>query len=656
MGIVYKARDSHLDRFVALKLLPANKLGDRGRKLRFMQEAKAASALNHPNIVHVYDIAESDGVQFMAMEFVKGRTMAELIGRHGLRLNETLNYAVQIADALAQAHAAGIVHRDLKPSNIMVSYSGLVKILDFGLAKLTERAEVNDQASTEFMNRDTPISEEGTILGSLPYLSPEQAAGQAVDARSDVFSFGIVLYEMATGLKPFQRPSRTATLAAILNEDPPAIGKDLAKVPRELEKIVLRCLRKDRARRFQHMDDLKLALEDLKEDSESGKLALVQPSPKKRPPWRMLLGLGVLALIFAAAAPWLYFRSTARRTEVFTVTPLTSYPGSELSPSFSPDASQVAFSWNGERRENQDIYVRLVDGGTPLRLTTDPAADTAPAWSPDGRLIAFIRRANTGGSIMLVSPLGGPERKLTDFRGIAFPKLAWTPDSRFLAFSDQTSAPDAVGIFLISITDGQRRQLTSPPELGWRDELPAISPDGRTLAFVRARLGGDIHLLSLNGNARSGAPRQLTKMVRSIMGVAWTADSRELVLSCPTRTGTLFSNLLAYLWRIPVRGSTTPELLLGVTEGATHPAISRSNAGAAVRLAYSRHVSHTSIRSLEITESGSPQHGTAPLTVPRASISRHKSLLTEGESPLRPTAREIMKSTFVTPKGTTSYS
>jgi serine/threonine protein kinase len=183
MGVVYKARDAHLDRFVALKLLQADKIADQGRKLRFVKEAKAASALNHPNIVHVYDIAESDGVQFIAMEFVKGKTLAELIGHHGLRLNDTLRYAVQISDALAQAHAAGIVHRDLKPSNVMVSESGLIKILDFGLAKLTERAQIDQLASTEIINPDKEsVTEEGTILGSLPYLSPEQASGQPADA------------------------------------------------------------------------------------------------------------------------------------------------------------------------------------------------------------------------------------------------------------------------------------------------------------------------------------------------------------------------------------------------------------------------------------------------------------------------------------------
>src|SRR5207244_78231 len=196
MGVVYKARDTHLDRFVAIKVLPPEKVADADRKRRFVQEAKAASALNHPNIVHIYDIAEADGVQFIAMEYVAGKTLGELIGRKGLRLNEALKYAVQIADALAKAHSAGIIHRDLKPSNIMVTENGLVKVLDFGLAKLAETATGEFGETATVRAPEGPNTEEGAIVGTTAYMSPEQAEGKKVDARSDIFSFGSVLYEM----------------------------------------------------------------------------------------------------------------------------------------------------------------------------------------------------------------------------------------------------------------------------------------------------------------------------------------------------------------------------------------------------------------------------------------------------------------------------
>ena len=196
MGVVYKARDTHLDRFVAIKVLPAEKVADPERKERFVKEAKAASSLNHPNIITIYDIGRAEGVDFISMECVSGKTLDQLIPRHGMRLNEALKYAVQIADALARAHSAGIIHRDLKPGNIMVNEHGLMKVLDFGLAKLTEATFSVEDDSTRTMR---PTTEEGKIVGTIAYMSPEQAEGKKVDARSDIFSFGSVLYEMVTG-------------------------------------------------------------------------------------------------------------------------------------------------------------------------------------------------------------------------------------------------------------------------------------------------------------------------------------------------------------------------------------------------------------------------------------------------------------------------
>lgn len=216
MGVVYKALDTRLERAVALKVLAADKVADPDRKRRFVQEAKAASALNHPNIITIYDINAADGIDFISMEFVAGRTLDRVIPRQGLPPSEALRISIQIADALAEAHAGGIIHRDLKPANIMLTDSGLVKLLDFGLAKLTEKTGIGQEEPTATL----AATEEGKILGTVAYMSPEQAQGLKVDARSDIFSFGAVLYEMLTGRRAFSGDTKMSTVAAILNREP----------------------------------------------------------------------------------------------------------------------------------------------------------------------------------------------------------------------------------------------------------------------------------------------------------------------------------------------------------------------------------------------------------------------------------------------------
>ena len=262
MGVVYRAEDTHLDRIVAIKVLPADAVADPERRRRFVQEAKAASALNHANIIHVYDIGSVEGIDFIAMEYVSGKTLDQAIGRRGLPLDDALKCAAQVAGALAAAHAAGIVHRDVKPANVMVSGKGLIKVLDFGLAKLVERDEGLGSATT--LARP-PLTEQGTIVGTVAYMSPEQAEGKTIDARSDIFSFGSVLYEMVAGRRAFAGDSTVGTLAAILRQEPTPIEG----IPPELEQIIARCLRKDPDRRIQHMDDVALALDDLRDVARS---------------------------------------------------------------------------------------------------------------------------------------------------------------------------------------------------------------------------------------------------------------------------------------------------------------------------------------------------------------------------------------------------
>jgi serine/threonine protein kinase len=410
MGVVYKARDTHLDRFVAIKVLPPEKVADAERKRRFVQEAKSASALNHPNIITIHDIASDNGLDFIAMEYVPGKALNQLIARKGLPLTEALKYAVQIADALATAHAAGIIHRDLKPGNVMVSgapdRSGFVKVLDFGLAKLTDKVDSNDREFTTSTHRDdAPVSGEGTIVGTVSYMSPEQAEGKKVDARSDIFSFGALLYEMVTGRRAFQGDSRLSTLSAVLREEPKPASQIVDDLPRELERIIARCLRKSPERRSQTMADLKVALEELKEESDSGRLS---PAPARpQGPGRRLAWAGALLAAFTLGGVTLWLmRSPGKPPEAaLNPAPLTTYSGFQARPSFSPDGNQVAFAWNGEKQDNFDIYVKMIGtNGPPLRLTTDAAQDYGPAWSPDGRFIAFLRDLPSKKTAVLLIP------------------------------------------------------------------------------------------------------------------------------------------------------------------------------------------------------------------------------------------------------------
>src|SRR5436190_12395872 len=415
MGVVYKAHDTHLDRPVAIKVLPPDKVADPARKQRFVQEAKAASALNHPNIVTIHDVGSCNGMDFIVMECIKGKTVGELIPPKGLRPAQALRHAVQIADALAKAHGAGILHRDLKPSNIMVTDEGRVKILDFGLAKLLDTEDSSPEGATLSAR---PITQQGTVLGTAAYMSPEQAEGRKVDARSDIFSFGSVLYEMVTGRKAFAGDSRLSLLSKIVSEDPRPPRQLAASIPPDLEKIILHCLRKDPARRYQDMADVKVALEDVGEESASGQHAVAsRPSSRRRWAWAVLLPVMVAAAFFA----WHAWRGP-QRVEPLRAVALTTFPGAELYPSLSPDGNQVAFTWTGPKQDNQDIYVQMIGSGSPLRLTTDPRAYYNAVWSPDGRWIAFLRGEPplsflSGGSLsmqsgrselQLIPPLGGP--------------------------------------------------------------------------------------------------------------------------------------------------------------------------------------------------------------------------------------------------------
>jgi eukaryotic-like serine/threonine-protein kinase len=600
MGEVYKARDTRLDRIVAIKVLSADKVADPERKQRFRQEAKAASSLNHPNIITIYDIGSENGVDYLAMEFVAGKTLDQLTPRNGMRFGDLLSYATQVADALAKAHQAGIVHRDLKPSNVMVSSEGLVKVLDFGLAKLTQPATGEDD-DTKTM---AALTGDGAILGTTYYMSPEQVEAKPVDGRSDIFSFGTMLYEMATGQRPFQGQSQVAVLSAILREEPKAIAALRPDVPSELIRVIARCLRKDPARRFQHMDDLKVALTELKEESDSGTLSassiaaavvLAAPSGKKR----IWFAAGAALLIAVAIAGWRLNRGAPSGPDAsFQPIPLTSYRGNEGQPSFSPDGNQVAFIWDGEKGGIFDIYVKLIGPGDPLRLTSGSEDSYHPMWSPDGRSIAFLRgNSDQKFSVIVVPALGGPERRVGTYTsassgsGMSLPSLCWTPDSKALIVSTNLAPEQPNSLVLVSLETGETRALTHPPPQVRGDTRPAASPDGSGLAFIRTNgTLRDLWLLPLaEGFQPRGEPKQLPVGGLGVTALEWIPDSHELLFSAGASNA-------AVLYRMPPSGAAKPQLLPGIGIGAVTPSVSLQGH----RLAYAVGTQDTNIWKVDL--------------------------------------------------------
>lgn len=489
MGAVYKAVDTHLDRPVAIKILPPDKVADAARKSRFSQEAKAASALRHPNIVVIHDIASDRDRDFIVMELVEGQSLDLLIGRKGLKLNEALGYAVQIADGLAKAHAAGIVHRDLKPTNVMVTPDVLVKILDFGLAKLTE--EVPGAVTGPTMTLEAggrPQTEEGYIVGTAAYMSPEQAEGKKVDARSDIFSFGSVLYEMLTGRKAFGRDSQMKTLAAVLNEEPEPASSVSEAVPAELERILTRCLRKDPQRRWQTMSDLKVALQEIKEDSESGRLQAAAPSVRRKR--NLVLPAAAAVLVVAAAFLVLKIAVLKPRGPVeYEIIPLTFDSGLAAFPTLSPDGTLMAYTSDRERNGNLDIWVQQVSGGNPLRLTDHPADDWFPSFSPDGSQIAF-RSERDGGGIYLVGPLGGEPLRIADKGSMP----VFSPDGRWIAFVVIPASLEyrKYKAYVVSPKGGEPRQILGDFLFDFIPQGASLvwSPDSSRLLF-RGRRADD---------------------------------------------------------------------------------------------------------------------------------------------------------------------
>jgi len=573
MGEVYKAEDTRLGRNVAVKFLPEKFAENRQALERFRREARAASALNHPNICVIYDIGEHEGQPFIVMEYLEGHTLQTRMAGKPLEQEDLLQLAIQMAGALAAAHEKGIIHRDLKPDNVFVTEDERVKLLDFGLAKLA--AEGSDASQETAAN----LTATGIAVGTPYYMSPDQLLDKVLDSRTDIFSLGVLLYEMATGTLPFKGSDLSALFNEILNKAPTSPVRLNPDVPDELERIINKTLEKDSEIRCQSAKELLTDLKRLKRDTSgksvaTGAVAAATPARQRSNLWPVVGGVVVLVLL---ALAFLLGPDTGTESERVPakLTKVTFGPGLEDEPTWSPDGEFIAYT--SDEKGNLDIEVFPLRGGEPIRVVESVADDAQPSWSPDGASLAFVSARDhegkrlsvaigfgtllfqpymnaRGGDIFLVPALGGTPVKLVE-EGY-YP--AWSPDGEKIVF--QSIRSGQWDLFVIPAVGGTPTPLTDDAD--W-DYHPSWSPDGKWIVYGSKAPGTSIYNVRVV-QAEGGQPRVLTTEGSLVVKPTWSADGRYVLFSSD-RGGSL------NIWKLqfsPEEGTTDSPIQVTIGQGS----------------------------------------------------------------------------------------
>jgi Tol biopolymer transport system component len=631
MGSVYRAvrADDNLKRNVAIKVIRRG-MNSEFILRRFRHERQALAALDHPNVARLLDGGMTDdGLPYFVMEYIEGKPIDEYCDEHRLDTRARLRMFQQVCAGVQCAHDHKIVHRDIKPGNILVDAEGCPRLLDFGIAKI-----LDPDLSTQSLDPTATVLR----LMTPEYASPEQVCGDEITAASDVYSLGVLLYELLTGHRPYRMKRRSAhEIAQVICDTEPerpstAVGRTevvtrgfnpaVTLTPQsvstvrgtrpdelrrtlsgDLDNIVLMAMRKEPRRRYRCAsllgDDIGRYLERVPVSARRDTV-LYRASKQLRRNRKLVLVACIAMMIGTGAVmSWDYLRARfSGELKALDTNPLTSFPGDETQPTFSPDGKKMAFVWSGENNDNSDIYIRDIGSGSMFQLTTNLAEDLSPVWSPDGKRLAFLRAAPNETEVYVSPSGGGIHGSITSL----FPTrieavgrhLDWSPDGKYLAAADKKLAEEPFSIVLIEVNTGHKIQVTTPPAGMIGDMGPAFSPDGKSIAFIRAISSGvdDIFITSVSG----GGVRRITTDRRYIISLTWSADGRSLVFS---------SNRLGAhtLWRVSAEGGPI-ERVPGLAENISDPVFSPDGK----KLAYAQFYIDTNIWRLDMKTGDSRQY------------------------------------------------